>query len=91
MNIKFEHGSSCDSYEEQANRQGFTLGNKAKLFDRIAVCSNFLYEQRYLTDDQIKTIRNKIQEDLINSMIPVENSLEDLIGSIEETKEKGNV
>ena len=61
------------------------------MFDRIAVCSNFLYEQRYLTDDQIKTIRNKIQEDLINSMIPVENSLEDLIGSIEETKEKGNV
>ena len=84
MNVKFEHGASCESYEEQANRQGFTLGRKEKLFDRIAVCYMFLYEQGYLTDDQVKAIQNKIEKDLMKSLVPADDALEELIDSISE-------
>lgn len=34
--IGFQHGALCDSYEKQANEQGYTLGEKAELFDKIA-------------------------------------------------------
>ena len=30
MTIEFHHGALCDSYEEQANAQGFTFGDKAE-------------------------------------------------------------
>lgn len=35
MEIGFHHGALCDSYEKQANEQGFTLGDKAELFEKI--------------------------------------------------------
>ena len=84
MNVKFEHGASNESYEDQANRQGFTLGSKAKIFDRIAVCYIFLYEQGYLTDDQVKAIQNKIEKDLMKSLVPADNVLKELIDDLSE-------
>lgn len=36
MKVGFYHGALEDTYEKQANEQGFTLGDKAGLFDKIA-------------------------------------------------------
>ncbi len=34
MLVEFHHGALCDSYEKQANAQGFTFGDKAKWVEK---------------------------------------------------------
>lgn len=68
MEIGFRHGVLCDSYEQQANEQGFTLGDKAKLFDKIGYAYNLLRIQGYLTDSQSDMVRKKIQKNLVKSI-----------------------
>lgn len=36
MQINFNYGALSDPLEEQANEQGFTLGEKAELFEKMA-------------------------------------------------------
>ena len=36
MQINFNYGALSDPLEEQANKQGFTLGEKAELFEKMA-------------------------------------------------------
>ena len=43
MNIGFHHGALCDSYEEQAQAQGFTFGDKAEWVQKVGfglVCAH---------------------------------------------------
>lgn len=68
MEIGFYHGALCDSYEQQANEQGFTLGDKAELFDKIGYAYNLLWIQGYLTDSQADMVRKKIQKNLVKSI-----------------------
>ena len=66
MEIGFYHGALCDSYEQQANEQGFTLGDKADLFDKIGYAYNLI--QGYLTDSQADIVCKKIQKNLVKSI-----------------------
>lgn len=68
MEIGFYHGALCDSYEDQANEQVFTLGDKAELFDKIGYAYNLLWIQGYLTDSQADMVCKKIQKDLAKSV-----------------------
>jgi hypothetical protein len=68
MEIGFYHGALCDSYEQQANEQGFTLGDKADLFDKIGYAYNLLRIQGYLTDSQADIVCKKIQKNLVKSI-----------------------
>ncbi len=72
--IGFHHGALCPSYEEQANEQGFTLGDKAKLFDKIAYSYNLLWIHGFLTDNQADNVCKKIQKKLVASVKPIEGS-----------------
>ena len=47
MEVGFRHGALCDSYEKQANTQGFTLGDKAELFDDVSFAYNLLRVHGY--------------------------------------------
>ena len=68
MNVEFRHGALCDSYEKQANEQGFTLGEKAELFDKIGFSYNLLRIHGYLTDSQADMVCKKIQKNLFKNL-----------------------
>lgn len=74
--IGFYHGALVDSYEKQANEQGFTLGDKADLFDKIADAYNMLNIHGYLTDSQADMVCRKIQKDLVKSVKKMEGGAE---------------
>ena len=43
MDIEFRHGALSDTYEKQANKQGFTLGDRAEWIQRVGfglVCAH---------------------------------------------------
>lgn len=71
MEVGFRHGELCDSYEKQANEQGFTLGDKAELFNEIAFSYNSLQIHGYLTDKQADMICKKIQKQLVKNLKPL--------------------
>lgn len=68
MEIGFHHGALRKSYEEQANEQGFTLGEKAELFEKIGRSYNMLRVHGYLTDSQADSVCKKIQKNLIKNL-----------------------
>lgn len=69
--IVFSHGALADSYEKQANEQGYTLGEKAELFDKIAFSYNVLRIHGYFTDKQADSICKKIQKRLVSNLKPL--------------------
>lgn len=76
MEVGFRHGTMCDSYEKQANEQGFTLGEKTELFDKIGFSYNLLRMHGYLTDSQADMICKKIQKNLVKNIKPIKESEE---------------
>ena len=74
MEVGFRHGALCDSYEKQANKQGFTLEDKAELFDKIAFSYNMLRIHGFLTDKQADIVCKKIQKQLIKNLKPFEKN-----------------
>lgn len=71
MEIGFRHGAMCESYEEQAKKQGYTLGDKADLFDKVGFSYNMLRLHGYITDSQSNMICKKIQKELVANIKPV--------------------
>ena len=69
--IEFAHGALCDSYEEQANRQGYTLGQKAAFFVKVAFAYNLLRIHGFLTDTQTDSVCQKIQKKLVSDIRPI--------------------
>ena len=74
MEVGFRHGAMCDSYEKQANKQGFTLGEKAELFEKIGFSYNLLRIHGYLTDSQADIVCKKIQKNLVKSLSKIKKS-----------------
>lgn len=68
MEVGFYHGAFSDSYEEQANKQGFTLGDKVKLFEDVKHSYNMLRIHGYLTDNQADSVCKKIQKNLVKNL-----------------------
>lgn len=66
--IGFQHGALCDSYEKQANEQGFTLGEKAELFDKIGYAYNLLRIHGILSDSESDKACKRLQKKLVNSV-----------------------
>ena len=69
--IGFYHGALADRYEKQANKQGFTLGDKAELFEKVAFSYNLLRIHGYLTDSQADSVCKKIQKELMANIKPL--------------------
>lgn len=72
--IGFYHGAFVDSYEKQANDQGYTLGDKAEMFDKIAFSYNMLRIHGFLTDKQEESICQKIQKRLVKNLKPLKSA-----------------
>lgn len=71
--IGFYHSAFADSYEKQANNQGYTLGERAEEFDKVAFSYNMLRIGGYLTEKQEESICNKIQKKLVSCLKPLED------------------
>ena len=70
--VMFSHGALSDSYEEQANKQGYTLGDKAELFDKIAFSYNMLRIHGYFTEKQAESVCQKIQKNIVKNLKPLQ-------------------
>lgn len=72
--VGFRHGAFADSYEKQANEQGYTLGEKAEFFDKVAFSYNLLRIHGFLTDSQEVQVCKKIQKRLVLYLKPLEGN-----------------
>lgn len=70
--VGFHHGIFAGSYEKQANEQGYTLGDKAELFDNIAFSYNLLRLHGYFTEKQEESVCKKIQKNLAKNLKPLQ-------------------
>jgi hypothetical protein len=63
--VEFRHGALCDSYEEQANKQGFTFGENAKWVQDVAfgiVCAHI---HGCITDGEYDKILHRFQKKIL--------------------------
>ena len=69
--IGFAHGALADSYEQQANEQGYTLGNDVELFDKIRFSYNMLRIHGLVTDSEADKITHRIHKKLAKTVKPI--------------------
>ena len=65
MTVGFHFGALCDSYEEQANTQGFTFGDKAEWVEDIGfgiVCAHI---HGCITDSEYDKILRRFQAKIL--------------------------
>ena len=63
--VEFRHGALSDSYEEQANEQGYTFGNKAKWVQEIGFGLVCAYIQGCITDSEYDKILQRFQRKVL--------------------------
>ena len=68
MEVVFSHGWLSDTYEEQANKQGFTLGNKAEELEELKRSYNILGLYDCITDSQKEKVLQKIQKNIVKNL-----------------------
>lgn len=65
MTVEFHHGALVDTYEEQANAQGFTFGDKAEWVEDIGfgiVCAHI---HECITDSEYEKILRRFQTKIL--------------------------
>ena len=67
--IKFSHGILSDSYEKQANDQGFTFGTDAMWVQQVGDGILVAYVHGCLTDGEFDKILNRFHRKILHKMI----------------------
>ncbi len=70
--ISFTHGLTCDDYETQANKQGYTLGEKAEHFAKMKYAMYGLRMSGYVADSEMDKITKRIHKDLVANLRKLE-------------------
>lgn len=76
MEVCFYYGIMSDPLEEQANKQGFTLGDKAELLEKIRYSIN-ICNFHVATESQVKAMTTKLHKQVMNSVKPIKKKGED--------------
>lgn len=63
--VKFYHGALADSYEEQANAQGFTLGDYAEFVQNVAFGLVAAHIHGCITDSEYDKILQRFQKKIL--------------------------
>ena len=63
--VTFAHGVLSPKYEQQANEQGYTLGEKAKEVEKLRDAINILFMHDVLTDSQRWNAYHRLQNKMI--------------------------
>lgn len=67
--VLFTHGALCDTYEKQANDQGFTFGDKAEWVQQVGfglVCAHI---HGCITDGEYDKILGRFQRKILMKML----------------------
>ncbi|MCD7708671.1 MAG: hypothetical protein LUI02_02210 [Clostridiales bacterium] len=75
--VTFRYGALSPGIEEQAKEQGFTLGEDAELFQRVADVRAMLFVRGYMTDAQERSITQKISDDIARHLVPLKGVTEE--------------
>ena len=65
MTIEFTHAILSESYEEQANKQGFTFGDNADYVQDMGGSLIDLYHQKCISDKEFDRILQKFQKKIL--------------------------
>ena len=77
MTVSFHFSALCDTYEEQANAQGFTFGDKAEWVEDIGFGIVCAYIHGCITDSEYDKILRRFQTKiLVKNLKPLERELE---------------
>lgn len=71
MEVTFSYSVSSNDIEKQANKQGFTLGGKAKLFEELRHSINLLGFQGILTNSEVDKAFKRLHKQVINNLNPI--------------------
>lgn len=63
--VRFHHGALSDSYEKQANEQGFTLGDKAEFAQKVGFGLVAAYVHGCITDSEYDRILDRFQKKIL--------------------------
>ena len=69
MTIEFHHGALSDSYEEQANAQGFTFGDKAEFVEKVGFGLVTAHIHGCITDSEYNKILQRFQRKILLKML----------------------
>lgn len=69
--IEFNHGALSDSYEKQANEQGFTLGEDKERLEKLGSSVVYCWIHGVLTDSQYDMALKKLQKQLVKAIKPL--------------------
>ncbi|MFS0841283.1 hypothetical protein [Paenibacillus sp. 1P03SA] len=72
--VEFGYGPFAPPLEEQANKQGLTLGEKAEFLERLRESKTTLMFH-VLTDSQLKSITHKINKLVVESLKPLNDEI----------------
>lgn len=70
--VGFHHGALCDSYEKQANEQGFTFGKNAKFVQKVGFGLVAAHIHGCITDSEYDKILKRFQKKLVMFLEPLE-------------------
>lgn len=70
IQVGFSYGAISEPIEAQANKQGYTLGDKQKLIEKLIHARNMLMFH-VLTDKQEESITGKIHKLVVKSLKPL--------------------
>lgn len=63
--VGFHHGALCDSYEEQANSQGYTFGDLADWVQKIGFGLVCAYIHGCITEKEYDRILSRFQKKIL--------------------------
>jgi len=73
---EFHHGALCESYEEQANAQGFTFGDKAEWIEKVGYGLICAHIHGCITDSEYDKILHRFQTKILIKNIEPQESEE---------------
>lgn len=65
MTVEFHHGALSDSYEQQANEQGFTFGDMADWIEEVGKGLTCLWIHGCLTDKEYEKVLQRFQKKIL--------------------------
>lgn len=70
MNIEFMYGVLCDPLENQAQKQGYTLGKEVEKLEKIRGAIN-MCGFHVATQSQVDSMFKKLQKQVVKALISI--------------------
>lgn len=67
--IGFSYGMLNDDLEKQANKQGYTLGDKGETMEKLRFSANMVRMHGLVTDSQANGMYQKLQKKVVKELM----------------------